>query len=249
MRIAVVGGTGLTGAHVVEIGRARGHDMRSLSRSGGVDVVSGAGLREALSGAQIVIDVSNVDTLRTDVAVSFFAGATRNLLSAEGRTGVAHHIALTIVGADAAPEGYYAGKITQERLVEDGEIPWTIQRSTQFHEFAALMFARAKVGPAHAAPRARIQPIAVREVADHLITLAEQGPGGRVAELAGPQEESLADMVRAYARAIGHRGWIPDVSVPGALGRVQRSGALLPGPGAILGRQTFAEWLDALPDA
>ena len=217
MKIAVAGGTGLTGAHVVEIGRRRGHVMTSLSRREGVDLVSGAGLHEALSGAEAVIDVSNVETLKTDVSVSFFAGATRNLLAAEAKAGVAHHLALTIVGADAAPEGYYAGKLTQERLIEAGDVPWTILRATQFHEFAALMFESAKAGPLHAAPRARVQPIAVREVAEHLVTLAEQGPGGRVAELAGPQEESLADMVRVRAC---HRAPRLDaeISLPGAFG-------------------------------
>jgi uncharacterized protein YbjT (DUF2867 family) len=180
--------------------------------------------------------------------VSFFAGATRNLLAAEAKAGVTHHLALTIVGADAAPEGYYAGKLTQERLVEAGDVPWTILRATQFHEFASQMYQTAKAGPLHAAPRARVQPIAVREVAEHLVTLAEQGPGGRVAELAGPQEESLADMVRRYARAIGHRGWMPEISLPGAFGHALRNGSLLPKPGAVLGRQTFAEWLEALPD-
>jgi uncharacterized protein YbjT (DUF2867 family) len=110
------------------------------------------------------------------------------------------------------------------------------------------MFDAATVGPLHAAPRARTQPIAVREVAEHLVSLAESGPGGRVRELAGPQEESLAEMVRAYGRAIGYRGWMPEISLPGAMGRAQRNGSLLPGPDAILGRQTFAEWLDALPN-
>jgi len=248
MKIVVAGGTGLAGTQIVEIGRRRGHVMTSLSRREGVDLVSGAGLRGALSGADAVIDVSNIETAKTDVSVSFFAGATRNLLAAEAKAGVAHHLALTIVGADAAPEGYYAGKLTQERLVEGGDIPWTLLRATQFHEFAALMFQSAKAGPLHAAPRARIQPIAVREVAEHLVTLAEQGPGGRVAELAGPREESLADIVREYAHAIGHRGWMPEISLPGAFGRAQRSGALLPKPGAILGDQTFAEWLEALPN-
>ena len=162
--------------------------------------------------------------------------------------GITHHIALTIVGADAAPDGYYAGKLSQERLIEAGEVPWTILRATQFHEYAALMFATVKAGPLHAAPRARVQPIAVREVAEHLVGLAEAGPGGRVTELAGPREESLSRMVSAYARAIGHRGPLPEISLPGAFGRAQRNGSLLPKPGATLGVQTFDEWLEAFPD-
>lgn len=245
----MAGGTGLTGTHVVDIARSRGHDVVVLARSRGVDLLSGAGLRAALSGVDAVVDVSNVSTLKTEESISFFAGVTRSLLAAGQAAGVSHHLALSIVGVDAAPEGYYAGKVSQERLVAESPVPWTIQRATQFHEFAALMYARAKAGPVHLAPRARTQPIAVREVAEHLVALAESRPAGRVDDLAGPREEGLADMVRAYARAIGHRGWIPAVSLPGAMGRAQRSGALLPDAGAVLGRQTFAEWLDALPDA
>ncbi|WP_137843014.1 NAD(P)H-binding protein [Microbacterium sp. 2FI] len=249
MRIAIAGGSGLAGTPTAEIARTRGHDVVILARGHGVELLSGSGLTGALRGVDAVIDVSNVATLKPDVSVSFFAGATRNLLAAERAAGVGHHIVLTIVGADAAPDGYYAGKLVQERLVEAGSTPWTIQRATQFHEFAPMMYHSAKAGPLHLAPRARTQPIAVREVAEHLVTLAEQPPAGRALELGGPQEESLVEMVRAYARAIGGPSWIPAVSLPGTFGRAQRSGALLPGPGAILGRQTYAEWLDELPDA
>jgi uncharacterized protein YbjT (DUF2867 family) len=244
MRIAVAGGTGLTGAEVARIASERGHEVVILARARGVDLVSGAGLPDALRGVDTVIDVSNINTLKTEVSVSFFAGATSHLLHDGRAAGVRHHIALTIVGMDAAPDGYYAGKLSQERLIEQGDVPWTILRATQFHEFAAMMFAQAKVGPLHLAPRARVQPIAVREVAEHLVDLADGEPAGRVPELAGPHEEQLEAMVRGYARATGHRGWIPAVSLPGSMGRAQRSGALLPGPGAALGTQTFAEWLD-----
>lgn len=247
MRIAVAGGTGIVGVHVVDAARERGHEVVVLARGRGVDVVSGAGLREALTGVDALVDVSNLSTMKTEDSVSFFAGATHSLLAAERAAGVSHHVALSIVGADAAPEGYYAGKLTQERLVAEGPIPWTIQRATQFHEFAAMMFAQAKVGPLHLAPRARTQPIAAREVADHLLRIVEGGPQGRATDLGGPREESLTEMVRAYARAVGHRGPLPAVSLPGAMGRAQRSGALLPGADAVLGEQTFGEWLTALP--
>jgi uncharacterized protein YbjT (DUF2867 family) len=157
--------------------------------------------------------------------------------------GTSHHVALSIVGIDRAPEGYYAGKVAQEKLVESGPVPWTILRATQFHEFAEQIYARAKIGPFHVAPRMRTQPIAAREVAEHLVTLAEAGPAGRVAELAGPREESLVEMVRGFARAQGSRAWIPRIPLPGPGGRAQRDGSLLPGPGAVLGSQTFAQWL------
>ncbi|GAA3642303.1 NAD(P)H-binding protein [Microbacterium awajiense] len=249
MRIAVAGGTGMVGAHVVELARHRDHDAVVLARSHGVDLISGIGLGEALAGVDVVIDVSNVSTLRTDASVSFFAGAAKSLLTAERAAGIGHHVALSIVGADAAPEGYYAGKLVQERLIEAGEVPWTILRATQFHEFAAMLYVTAKVGSVRVAPRGRLQPIAAREVAAHLLDLAEGKPVGRAAEIAGPREESLTAMVRTYASAVGYRRRIPSVALPGALGRAQRDGSLLPGPGAILGHQTFDQWIDALPDA
>ncbi|MFB7892732.1 SDR family oxidoreductase [Microbacterium sp. NPDC056044] len=248
MRLAIAGGTGMTGGHIAAVARERGHDVVVLSRRTGVELLSGAGLAGALDGADALIDVTNVVTAKPDVSVMFFAGATKSLLAAGRVAGVAHHLVLTIVGAEAAPDGYYAGKLVQERLVAGGDVPWTILRTTQFHEYAAMMYHRGHAG-AHVAPAGRVQPVAVHEVAAHLVDLAEQGPAGRARDLAGPQEESLADMVHRYAHAIGHRAPVPVVNTPGALGRAFRSGALLPGPEALRGTQTFAEWLDALPDA
>ena len=248
MRLAIAGGTGMTGAQVAVVGRERGHEVTVLSRRTGVELLSGAGLAGALDGVDAVIDVTNVVTSKPDVSVMFFAGATKNLLAAERAAGVPHHLALTIVGAEAAPDGYYAGKLVQERLVAGGDIPWTILRTTQFHEYAAMMFHRTHAG-AHVAPSGRVQPVAVREVAAHLVDLAEDGPAGRASDLGGPREESLADMVHRYAHAIGYRAPLPVVNTPGALGRALRSGALLPGAGALRGTQTFTQWLDALPDA
>jgi uncharacterized protein YbjT (DUF2867 family) len=248
VRLAIAGGTGMTGEHVAAVGRERGHGVTVLSRRTGVELLSGAGLAGALDGVDAVIDVTNVVTAKPDVSVMFFAGATKNLLAAERAAGVPHHLALTIVGAEAAPDGYYAGKLAQERLVAGGDIPWTILRTTQFHEYAAMTFHRVHAG-AHVAPSGRVQPVAVREVAAHLVDLAEGDPAGRATDLGGPREESLADMVRRYAHAIGYRGPLPIVNTPGALGRAFRSGALLPRAGALRGTQTFTEWLDALPDA
>lgn len=243
MRIAVAGGTGRVGSHIVEIARERGHDIVVLTRSRGVDLLTGSGLAAALACADAVIDVVSVDTLDAQKSVAFFETTTRTLLDAEAAASVRHHLALSIVGIDRAPEGYYAGKLAQERMIENGPVPWTILRATQFHEFAAQIYRSATIGPLHVAPRMRTQPIAAREVAARLVALAEAPPAGRVRDLAGPREESLPDMVRGWARAQGSRAWIPAVPLPGALGRAQRDGSLLPGPDADLGVQTYAEWL------
>lgn len=243
MRIAVAGGTGVVGRHVVEAVEARGDQAVVLSRGAGVDIVAGTGLDAALAGVDAVVDTANIETLSASAAASFFERATGNLAAAAERAGVRHLVVLSIVGIDRMPYDYYAGKVAQERVAEASRVPWTILRATQFHEFAGQMFARGRLGPLHVAPRARVQPVAAREVGRRLATLAAGGPQGRTPDLAGPREERLDDMVKAYAARIGYRGWIPSVSLPGKQLRAMRDGLALPGPGATLGTQTFAEWL------
>lgn len=245
MRIAVAGGTGVVGRRTVEAVREGGHDPIVLSRSHGVDLVTGRGLAEALEGADAVIDVASIETLKASTAIEFFTAATGNLITTAADAGVRHMVLLSIVGIDRIPYDYYAGKIAQEKLVQASAMPWTILRATQFHEFAEQMFARAKVGPLHIAPRARTQPVAADEVGRRLAELAVGGAQGRVRDLAGPREEQLADMVRAVARRTGYRGWIPALNVPGPQMAGMRSGKALPGPDADLGTQTFEEWLAA----
>jgi uncharacterized protein YbjT (DUF2867 family) len=247
MRIAVAGGTGTVGRHTVEAVRAAGHEAVVLSRSQGVDLVSGDALDAGLAGADAVIDVASVQTLKASAAIEFFTAASGNLLSAAADAGVRHVVLLSIVGIDRIPYDYYAGKVAQEKIVEASVVPWTILRATQFHEFAGQMFDSAKIGPLHIAPNARTQPVAAAEVATRLAALAVAEPQGRVRDLAGPREESLADMVRAFARREGYRGWIPALNVPGPQMAGMRAGHALPGPDADLGTQTFAEWLAQHP--
>ena len=247
MKIAVAGGTGVVGRYVVEVLRAEGHDAVALTRSEGVDLTTGVGLDAALDGADAVVDTANVSTLSADDAIRFFETATGNLVAASARAGVSHLVTLSIVGIDRIPHDYYAGKLAQERVVEGSAVPWSLLRATQFHEFASQLFDRAKLGRLHVAPRARVQPVAAREVGERLAALAVGAPQGRVADLAGPREERLDEMVKAYARRTGHDGWIPSVSLPGAQMKGMRAGYALPQPGATLGRQTFAEWLAELP--
>lgn len=243
MRIAAVGGTGAAGSRVAQVARSRGHDVVIVTRSTGADAASGAGLRDALKNVDVVIDTLNVSTLNARESEEFFRATTGRLLAAEGDVGVGHHVALSIVNCDRAPYGYYAGKVAQESLITADEVPWTILRTTQFHDFAAQVFASAHVGPVHVAPQMRTQPVSLDDVATRLVDLAEAPPAGRARDLAGPREESLVEMIRAYARATGHRGWIPAFPLPGPLGRAQRDGTLLPGPDADHGMVTFAQWL------
>ena len=243
MKIAIAGGTGTAGRPTVEAVRAAGHEPIVLSRRAGVDLLSGDGLDSALEGVDAVIDTANVSTLSADEATGFFTAATGNLLAAAQRAGARHVVLLSIVGIDRMPHGYYAGKIAQERTVEATAVPWTILRATQFHEFAAQLYARAKLGPLHVAPRARVQPIAAREVGEHLAALAAGAPQGRARDLGGPREEKLDEMVRAFARRTGKRGWIPSINLPGVQMKGMRAGLALPGPDAEFGHEGFADWL------
>jgi uncharacterized protein YbjT (DUF2867 family) len=242
MRIAVAGGTGLVGALVVDRLLALGHEPLVLARSQGVDLVAGTGLD--LAGVAAVIDVTNVVTRKRKDAERFFDAVTGHLLEAS-KAGSRHHVALSIVGSDRVDLGYYYGKRRQEQLVRDGSVPFTILRTTQFHEFAGQLL-DGMPGPVAVLPRMRIQPVAAAEVAERLVQLALGPPQGLV-ELGGPQEEQLVDLARRLLRTRGsHRKVLP-VRLPGAAGGQLIAGGLLPtGPGP-RGIQTFQEWLQARP--
>ena len=243
MRIAVAGGTGAVGVHVVEAVRARGHVAIVLSRSAGVDLTSGTGVAAALEGVDAVIDVVSTATASASGSIAFFETTTTRLLQAGAEAGVGHHVALSIIGVPQAPYGYYAGKARQEQLVQASAGGWTLLRAAQFHEFAAQTVERYRVGPLVVAPAMRSQPIAAAEVAAALAAIAEGAPRGVDRELAGPREESMPDMVRRYARATGLRVPVLTVPLPGGWGRAMRDGTLLGDPDARLGTQTFDAWL------
>jgi uncharacterized protein YbjT (DUF2867 family) len=211
-----------------------------------VDLLTGSGLAGQLEGLDAVLDVTSISTQSAGVSTEFFRAVTTNLLRAERDEDVGHHLALSIVGVDTAPHGYYAGKAAQEELVSGGPVPWTLLRATQFHEFAAQLHGRVAIGPLHLVPVMRSQPVAAREVAQRLVELAEAGPAGRVRDLGGPEVLRMVDAVRDWARATGRRGPVLALPLPGGFGRALRDGTLLPGPGADLGTRTFAEWVAGL---
>jgi uncharacterized protein YbjT (DUF2867 family) len=245
MRIAVAGGTGTVGRHVVTAVAAAGHDPVVLSRSAGVDLVSGDGLAARLAGVRAVIDVSSTPSLSTRGAVRFFRAVTANLLAAERAAGIPHHVALSIIGAPAANSGHYAGKAVQEDLVGNSGGGWSLLRTTQFHEFARQSAERGSVAGLCLVPAMRCQPVAAAEVAAELVRVAAGAPRGLAPDLAGPREESLPELVRRYLRAAGSRHPVLRVSLPGPLGRAMRDGSLLPASGARLAGVTFDQWLAA----
>lgn len=243
MRIAVAGGTGTVGRHVIDAATAAGHSTVVLSRSAGFDLASGTDLVPVLRGVDAVIDVSDRSTTSVPQSVRFFTAVTRNLLAAGRRAGVAHHVALSIIGATPIDASYYAGKAAQERLLQAEPGGWSLLRTAQFHEFVPQTVRVGRLGTLQVVPTMRSQPVAAIEVAAELVALAEAGPSGNAPDLAGPREENMADLVRRYLAATGTTRPVLQVPLPGRFGRGMRDGSLLPAPGAHLGRTTFADWL------
>lgn len=244
MRVAVAGGTGVVGRLVVAAAAGRGHDVVVLSRACGVDLTSVGDLVRRLAGVEAVVDVSGTRTQRRRAARDYVTAVTTTLLTAGAAAGVHHHVALSIVGLEGVDTGYYAAKLAQEQLVADGPVPWTILRSTQFHELAEQALDVLRLGPLSLVPRMRTQPVAAAEVAAALVGLVETGPSGRVPDLAGPDVHQLVDLARRVGRGRHPRRTVVGVPLPGRAGRAMGAGALLPATDGTRGQVTFDTWLD-----
>ncbi|WP_102142758.1 SDR family oxidoreductase [Mycobacterium hubeiense] len=243
MRVAVAGATGNIGSLTVAALRRAGHDVVRISRSLGVDLSTGDGLDAALTGVGAVVDATNAPPGDRDGTVQYLGTATANLLAAEERAGVAHHVLLSIVGIHGI-EGnpHYAGKREQERLVAAGPVPWTIVPATQFHDFAEMVVGWTEHdGVAPIAPLL-VQPIAPADIADILAEIATGAPQGRYGDVAGPDPQDLVDMARRTLTARGREvKLVPTWS--SVFGLEMSGNALLPGEGARIAPTTFEEWL------
>lgn len=197
MKVVVIGGSGRIGSRLVTELRERDQEVVAASPDTGVDTLTGKGLREALTGAEAVVDVTNSPSFEDEAAIAFFETSGHNLLAAERVTGVRHHIALSIVGADRLQEsGYFRGKLRQERLIRDSGIPFTILRSTQFFEFMQGIADRASDGLTVRLPPVLVQPILSDDVVRALADLVLSTPTNGTVEIAGPDKFRLDEAVR-----------------------------------------------------
>lgn len=244
LKIAVAGGTGVVGTPLVRSLTGRGHEVVVLARATGADLMTGHGVTERLAGVDAVVDVMSTATSARRPAVRFFTTTTTNLLAAEEAAGVRHHIALSIVGIDEVPFGYYQGKLAQERTIAAGPVPWTVVRAPQFHEFARQLLDRASFGPLAIAPKMLSAPMAAAEVADHLADLAEGEPLGLATPLRGPQTLPMQDLVKRVSRELGPKKLVLAAGLPGRTGRGMAGGALVAKDPAVVGTQTFDAWLE-----
>jgi uncharacterized protein YbjT (DUF2867 family) len=245
MKIVVIGGTGLVGSKVVHGLTEHGHDAIAAAPSTGVNTVTGEGLAEVLTGADVVVDVSNSPSFEENPATEFFRAATTNLLDAEARAGVGHHVALSVVGTErlAQESGYFRAKLLQERLISAGPIPYSIVHATQFFEFLKTIADSATVGNEVRLPEKLIQPMASVDVAEAVAITAVNKPVNGIVDVAGPEQFTLPDLIRTALTARGDsrqvvvdphaRYWGVDID----------QDTLVPGDGASLFDIRFADWI------
>jgi len=245
MKYLVIGGTGRIGSKVVQRLRDAGHEVVVGSPQTGVDILTGAGLDEAMRGTQVVVDLANSPPpYAGDAPMRFFRTAGEHILAAEAKAGVAHHVALSIVGTDRdGLNDYFLAKAEQERLIRESRIPYTIIHSTQFFDFLPGIIESGAQGDTVRLPSAFVQPIAADDVAAAVSKFAQEPPRNGVVEIAGPERESMADMAQRFMRAVhDKRAVVGDAHAP-YFGVQIRDDALVPLGDAWTGALDFQGWL------
>jgi uncharacterized protein YbjT (DUF2867 family) len=244
MKIVIIGGTGLIGSKLARALGSRGHTVVAAAPSTGVNTITGEGLFQALTGAQVVVDVANSPSFEDQPALEFFQTSGRNLLAAEETAGVEHHIALSVVGTDRLQaSGYFRAKLAQEQLIKASPVPYTIVHSTQFFEFMGSIVKAAEKGAAiHLSP-ALMQPIASDDVAALLADVALSAPLGGMLEIAGPERVRMTTLAQRYLQHMGDARTV--VADPKALyyGVELDDESLVPAQGARIGAVRFETWL------
>jgi uncharacterized protein YbjT (DUF2867 family) len=243
MKIVVIGGTGLIGSKTVAILRQGGHEVVAASPKSGINSITGEGIKEAMAGAQVVIDLANSPSFENKAVLDFFETSGRNLLAAEAAAGVGHHIALSIVGTDRTPDnGYFRAKVAQEKLIETSGIPYTIIRSTQFMEFLGSIATSGAAGSTVRISPGLFQPIAADDVAAIIADVALAAPRNGRVEIAGPERAPFNEIVARYLQALGDsRAVASDPEARYFGGRVEEH-SLVPLGDARLGHIGFDEW-------
>src|SRR6201982_3997429 len=244
MKIVVIGGTGLIGSKTVAILRQGGHEVVAASPNSGVNTITGEGLKVAMAGAQVVIDLANSPSFEDKAVLEFFETSGRNVHAAEAAAGVRHHVALSIVGTDRMPDNvYFRAKVAQEKLIVASGIPYTIIRATQFLEFLRGIADSSADGNIVRLSPGLFQPIAADDVAANVADVALAAPRNGIVEIAGPERAPLNEIVARYLKAVGDPREV--VRDPGARNFGARIGErpLVPLGEARLGRITLDEWL------
>jgi uncharacterized protein YbjT (DUF2867 family) len=244
MKIVIIGGTGLIGSKTAAILRQGGHQVVAASPKNGINSITGEGLKGAMAGAQVVIDLANSPSFEDKAVLEFFETSGRNLRAAEAAAGVRHHVALSIVGTDRTPDnGYFRAKVAQEKLIETSAVPYTIIRSTQFMEFLSAIAASTTAGNIVRVSSGQFQPIAADDVAVIVADVALAAPRNGIVEIAGPERAPFNEIIARYLKALRDPHEVlrdPEARYFG--GRVEEL-SLVPLGEARLGRIGLEEWL------
>lgn len=243
MKIAVLGGTGLIGSQVVKMLQAEGHDAVPLSRSSGVDLLTGEGLDTGLKGADVVLNLTKSPTF-DEAAAGFFRTTMDNLLAAAQREGVGHAVILSIVGVDRVPDlAYYRAKVLQEEILKAGPVPYSIVRATQFFEFVVAILSWTTDGDTVRLPSTPVQPIASADVAKAVAEVAVGAPLQGIRNVAGPEVFTLDEWGRAaVAAAEGDKRTVVVDPTAGMYSAVPGD-VLTALEGTILAKTTYRDWL------
>jgi uncharacterized protein YbjT (DUF2867 family) len=242
-RVVVIGGTGLIGSKLVARLAEDGHEAVAASPRLGVNTLTGDGLAEVLSGAQVVVDVSDSPSFEDKAVLDFFTTSTGNLLAAEKTAGVGHHVALSVVGTDRLSNGYSRAKLAQEKLIKESGIPYSIVHATQFFEFVKRIADSATEGNTVRLSHALIQPIAADAVASAVAGTAVGEPVNGTIEIAGPERFGLDELIR---KGLSFRGDPREVVAdPDAryFGALLDERTLLPSADALILEPRFEDWL------
>ena len=244
MKIVVIGGSGLIGTKLVKNLRQLGHDVVAASRSSGVDALTGEGLAQAMTGAQVAVDVANSPSWEDNAVLQFFKTSSRNLLAAEAAAGVGHHVALSVVGTERLlASGYFRAKMAQEELIKASQVPYTIVRATQFFEFVDGIAQSATEGQTVRLSPALIQPIVSDDVAAALADVVIGPPLNGMVELAGPERLPLDKLVGRFLSATQDpRQVVTDVHAR-YYGLELNDQSLVPGDNPRIGPTHFDDWL------
>jgi uncharacterized protein YbjT (DUF2867 family) len=245
--VLVTGATGTLGHRVVCEATEAGHKVRALSRKSRVgytgvhwargDLLNGEGIDAALDGIDTVIHCATQGTRAKDVV------SAANLISSARRAETANIIYVSIAGIDRIPLPYYKTKLRVEEALTASGLGHTIIRVTQFHDLIETTFSAQRFSPALIAIKdVRFQPIDTRDVASHLVSLVDNGPVGRVADIGGPGVFGHDDLGRMYLTSRGSRRRVISLPVPGGIVAGFRTGANLV-PANPIGTIGFAQYL------
>jgi uncharacterized protein YbjT (DUF2867 family) len=245
MKILVIGGRGLVGAKVATKLVAQGHQVAAASRRSGVNSLTGVGLADAVVGTDVVVDVADSPLFDDEPVMHFFTTATANLLRAEQEAGVRHHVALSVVGAQAMPDsGYNTAKAAQENLIKASGRPYSIVRATPFYEFALGLADSATSRDIVRLPHALFRPIAADDVATAVARTAVGRPINGIIEIAGPEAMGMDDFVRTGLSANGdQRRVVTDDQAP-YFGAVIDDHTLEPSENATIFATRYSDWID-----